>query len=129
MALLVFQRVSSLQINLQKSEVLFTNMTTEQSAELARIFGCRQASLPFTYLGIPLSDKRLPKTTYVPLLHKLNKRLGGWAAKFLSMAGRLVLVNSVLSSLLIYLMTVLKLPQWVTKEIDRVRHRFLWHGA
>lgn len=104
-------------------------MTTEQSAELERIFGCRKASLPFTYLGIPLSDKRLPKTSYLPLLHNLSKRLGGWAARFLSMAGRLVLVNSVLSSLPVYLMTVLKLPQWVIKEIDRIRRRFLWHGA
>lgn len=45
------------------------------------------------------------------------------------MAGRLVLLNSILSSVPIYIMLGLKIPQWVIDEIDKNRRRFLWHGT
>lgn len=80
-------------------------------------------------MGIPLSDRQLPRTAYIPLIEKLNKRLAGWAANFLSIAGRLVLLNSILSSLPMHYMSVLALPAWVLLKIDRIRKRFLWKGA
>lgn len=128
-ALTVFQQVSGLQINLNKSEALFSGVNQDSAAQISAILGCQQKNFPFVYLGIPLSDKRLLRSAYLPLLHRISKRLEGWAAKFLSMAGRLILINSTLSSLPIYFMTVLKLPQWVIQEIDKTRRKFLWHGA
>jgi hypothetical protein len=44
-------------------------------------------------------------------------------------AGRLTLVNSVLSSLVTYHMTVFQISKWALKRIDQIRHRFLWHGS
>ena len=86
-------------------------------------------SLPFTYLGLPLSNKAFHKSTYLPLIHRLNSKLAGWAAAHLSVAGRIVLLNAVLSSLPTYYMTVMRLPQWVIKAIDKIRRHFLWHGV
>lgn len=128
-ALLVFQHVSGLSINLQKSQLLTTHVEEQQGAILGQILGCRLQSFPITYLGIPLSDTRLPRTAYIPLIEKLNKKLGGWAANFLSIAGRLVLLNSILSALPMHYMSVMRLPEWVITEIDRIRRRFLWKGA
>lgn len=91
--------------------------------------GCRLGSFPFIYLGLPLSNKKLTKQAYIPLIQKFNKRLAGWAAKYLSIAGRLVLINAVLSSLPVYFMSCLNIPAWVIKEIDKIRRRFLWHGV
>lgn len=127
--LMVFQEITGLAVNLQKSEVITVNVQQRRQDELVAIIGCKVANLPFTYLGIPLSDWRLPKIAYLLLIYKLNSRLAGWAVRFLSIASRLVLINSILSSLPIYLMFVLKLPQWVINEINRIRRKFLWHGA
>lgn len=55
--LLVFQHVSGLQINLQKSKVIFTEVEQDVAMQLATTFGCRLATFPFIYLGISLSDK------------------------------------------------------------------------
>lgn len=119
--LLVFEQVSGLAINLQKSELLVTNMQDQEATQLASSLSCRLVDFPFIYLGLPLSDRRLPRTAYLNLLTKLSKRLAGWAARFLSIAGRLVLLNSIMSLLPIYYMSVLKLPQWVLDEIDKTR--------
>lgn len=128
-ALIVFQHVSGLSINLDKSELLTTNVAEQQGLGLELILSCKLQSFPITYLGIPLSDKRLPRTAYILLIEKLNKKLGGWAEKFLSIAGRLVLLNSILSALPMHYMSVMRLPEWVIEEIDRIRRRFLWKGA
>ncbi|XP_078150757.1 uncharacterized protein LOC144546100 [Carex rostrata] len=129
LALLVFQQVSGLAINLEKTELLALNTLQENKIEIAAMLNCRLAELPMTYLGIPLSDKRLPKSAYLDLLHKFSKRLGGWASRFLSIAGRLTLLNSILSSLPVHFMSVLKLPEWVILKIDKIRRNFLWHGV
>jgi hypothetical protein len=44
----------------------------------------------------------------------------------MSLAGKLVLTNVVLSSLPIYFMTAFILPKWVIGEIDAIRRNFLW---
>lgn len=80
-------------------------------------------------MGLPLSNKVLPKVVYLPLIHRINGRLSGWAAKHLSIASRLVLLNAVLSVLPTYFIMVLKLPKWVVKQIDKTRRQFLWHGV
>lgn len=96
---------------------------------IASAMDYKLTGFPFIYLRIPLADRRLPRRAYLDLLNKLNKRLAGWAACFLSIAGRLVLLNSILSSLPVYYMSVLNMPQWVLDHIDKIRRPFLWHGA
>jgi hypothetical protein len=45
-----------------------------------------------------------------------------------NVAGRRELVRSVLSSLPVYLLTVIKPPKNFLKELDKLRRRFLWAG-
>ncbi|XP_078179612.1 uncharacterized protein LOC144573737 [Carex rostrata] len=87
--LTVFQRLSGLSVNLSKSELVVSNGTEATNQELANVIGCKLGTFPFTYLGLPLSNSRLPKTAFLPLLHRMNKRLAGWAAAHLSIAGRM----------------------------------------
>ncbi|XP_078150204.1 uncharacterized protein LOC144545511 [Carex rostrata] len=128
-ALYIFENISGLAVNLSKSELLLIKTIQPRANELATLMGCKLGTFPFTYLGLPLFPTKLPKSTYLPLLTRFSTRLTGWAARYLSIAGRLVLLNSVLSSLPVYFMSVLLLPEWVLKEIDKIRRRFLWHGV
>lgn len=128
-ALTVFSKVSGLATNPHKSELLFSDPQPQDTTQLSMVLGCKVSEFPFTYLGLPLSNKRLPKAAYLPLIHKLNSRLAGWAAKHLSIVGRIVLLNAVLSALPLYFMMVLRLPKWVITQIDKIRRRFLWHGV
>lgn len=44
-------------------------------------------------------------------------------------AGRLKLVNSVLSSMPTYSLTVFAPKKWVIKKMDKLRRGFLWKGS
>jgi hypothetical protein len=56
----------------------------------------------------------------------LKKRLSYWENKLLSSGGCLVLINSVLSSLLIFMMSFLEVPTGVLQKLDIIRSRFYW---
>lgn len=47
------------------------------------------------YLGAPMIHGRVIKQTYKDLISRMQARLAFWDKKFLSMAGRLILVQSV----------------------------------
>jgi len=61
-------------------------------------------------------------------MNKVERRLTA-TSNFLSHAGRLELVNSVLSSLPTYAMCTLQLPISVIEYIDRARRHCLWRGS
>jgi hypothetical protein len=78
------------------------------------------------YLGLPLSIKKLTKTDWQGLLDKMDQHLAIWKARLMSKAGRLEMLNSVLTSLAVYMMSVNEMPPWVKKEFDKRRRAWLW---
>lgn len=90
------------------------------------MIGCNETNFPIQYLGMPLTLKRPTKQLFLPLIEKVERRLAGWQSKLLSRGGRLVLVQSVLSTIPIYFMICFKLPKWVLNRIDKGRRLFLW---
>lgn len=71
--------------------------------------------------GLPLHMGKLRKK-------KLSARLPKWKGRLLSKPGRLALVNSVLSSLPTYHLTIFPLSKWAKKKLDRIRRSFLKKG-
>ncbi len=121
-----FSMISGLKINFDKSSIVPINLVSSQASALANFFGCSLHGFPFNYLGLPLSPKALRKSDYLPLAEKVDNRLAGWKALSLSRGGRLVLLNSVLSSIPAYFCSIFKLSVWVTKSIDKIRRDFFW---
>ncbi len=119
-----FSEASGLKINFSKSFIIPINLECSQARDLASIFGCATNGFPFTYLGLPLSPKALCKADYLPLIEKVDKRLAGWKEQLLSRAGRLVLLNSALTSIPTFFCSAFWVPVWVSKAIDRIRRGF-----
>jgi len=59
----------------------------------------------------------------------IDRRLAGWKDSTLSRGGRLILVNSVLTAMPLYMMLCYKIPAWVKNQIDKMRRNFLWKGG
>jgi hypothetical protein len=57
---------------------------------------------------------------------KFEKKLSGWKGKLLSIGGRLVLINSVLTSLVMFMLSFFEVPRGVLERIDYFHSRFLW---
>ena len=98
---------------------------TDQYVEL---FGCKSGDFPIQYLGIPIHFRKLRNAEWRKVEERFERRLSSWKGKHLSIGGRLTLINSVLSSLPMYMMTFFALPKGVQKKLDYFRSRFYWQG-
>lgn len=126
--LLQFSETTGLTINFHKSTFTPIHVDPELSESLAAILGCQVASFPQSYLGLPLSTHKLNLADFFFIIDKVDKRLAGWRGLLLSLAGRAVLVRSVLRALPIYAMSVLLLPAGTLQEIEKRCRAFFWTG-
>ncbi|XP_073355272.1 uncharacterized protein [Aegilops tauschii subsp. strangulata] len=98
-----------LHINFHKSTLIPINTPEDKCNELADIFGCVTACMPFTYLGLPLGTTKPSVLDMTPWVCKAEGRITA-AMSLMSYAGKLALVNSLVTSIAIYPMGVLRLP-------------------
>jgi hypothetical protein len=60
---------------------------------------------------------------------KIAKRIPPWKGKHASSRGRLILINSCLTSLLTFVIGFYHLPLGTHRKMDHARSRFFWRGA
>jgi hypothetical protein len=60
--------------------------------------------------------------------NQFEKKLASWLGKLLSYGDRLVLINSVLTSLPMFLLSFFAIPTGVRKRLDFYRSRFFWQS-
>lgn len=104
------------------------NVDEEKFDILANTVGRSEGTLPFTYLGLPLSLTRPTVADYWPLVSRCERRLSS-ISSFLSQAGRLELTNAVFSALPTFTMCTYLLPKTVVKQVDKFRKHYLWRGC
>lgn len=96
-----FVEIIGLKVSFSKSIMVPINIFEDKLDQLSRTFGCSKGSLPFTYLGLPLSLTKPKLDDFLPVVYKCESRLAN-ISSFLSQAGRLELTNSVLTALPTY---------------------------
>ncbi|GJV39999.1 hypothetical protein Tco_1418439 [Tanacetum coccineum] len=98
----------------------------EALEEFKGVSGLVPSTLPIKYLGVPLISSRLRYRDCKVLVERVQNRINDWKNKYLSFAGRLQLVMSVLSSMHGYWASVFILPAAIIHEIEQLMCGFLW---
>ena len=117
-----------MKINFHKSEIFCFGNAKDMQEEYRHIFGCEIGALPFKYLGIPIHYRKLLNKEWKPVEDRFEKKLSSWIGKLLSYGDRLVLINSVLTSLPMFLLSFFEIPIGVRKRLDFYRSRFFWQS-
>ncbi|XP_026434772.1 uncharacterized protein LOC113332450 [Papaver somniferum] len=123
--LLCFELTSDLKIYFSKSS-LFGVAVDEEVENYAYMLGCKYASFPSIYLGLPLGDKVGGIQKWGNTLEINGKRITSWNGKTIARGGKLTLIKSILASLPIYYLSIFLAPCSITKKIDRIVRNFLW---
>ncbi|KAE8716021.1 RING finger protein [Hibiscus syriacus] len=125
----IFSVLTGLHLNLSKSKLFGINVGSDILDEWARNIGCSVGSFPTDYLGLPLGAVKNSEKLWDPVFANFNRKLTGWKASSLSMAGRLVLIKSVLSSLPIFFLSIFKMPSSICLRLNSLLSNFLWGGG
>lgn len=121
-----FGQALGLHINPSKSTASPIRCDDMDLQHILASFGGKVVAFPLTYLGLPITLSRLRLVHIQFILDRIRARLAGWKGKLLNVAGRRVLVRSVLSALPTFALSVLRAPRKFFDEIDKARRRFLW---
>ncbi|KAK3198663.1 hypothetical protein Dsin_022078 [Dipteronia sinensis] len=111
-----FEVASSLCINFHKSCVVKIGKGGEGTVNWAAILKCAKASLPVSYLGLPLRGRPCSTLFWAELVQRIGNRLAPWKRMFLNKGGRLVLIKAIMSSIPNYYMSVIKMPETLYKS-------------
>ncbi|XP_056697670.1 uncharacterized protein [Spinacia oleracea] len=109
---LLFSQASGLEENLQRQILDELRIPT--------------GDFPFRYLGVPLSTKKLAYIQCKPLIDRVLARAKSWTTRYLSYAGRLQLVKTILLSLQSFWCQIFVLPKKVIREIQRYCRVYMW---
>jgi hypothetical protein len=124
-----YEKMSGLKINFNKSEALMVSHDCEKAIEFADMMNYATGVWPIKYLGVPVTSSNLHVIVWLPVDEKLVKRLDGWKGSALSFGGKLILINSSLSSIPTYYMSMYLLPKTILKKMDRTRKKIFWQGG
>jgi hypothetical protein len=120
-----FAESTGLKVNYHKSNLVPINMDNERLIHFAATLNWKIGSFAFTYLGLPLCITRPALEHFIPMIQRVQSRLGG-IADFLNYGGKLQLVKSVLSSLPIFFMCCFEVPITVKEQVIKYMRHCLW---
>lgn len=78
------------------------------------------------YLRLPEHFGRRKRELFTLIVNRIKQKAQNWSSKFLSPAGKLILLKSVLSTMPSYAMFCFKLPMSLCKKIQSALTRFWW---
>ncbi|KAL9679888.1 hypothetical protein QQ045_017759 [Rhodiola kirilowii] len=117
-------------LNPEKSSIIFPNsFPSSRQAEILSLTRFSEGVLPVPYLGAPLFRGRVRIDMFTDLVDKVTARIGVWMKRFLSMGGRVTLVNSVLSAIGVHCMLVLPIPLTVLNRLSSLMANFIWDSG
>lgn len=123
-----FEDLSGLIVNFDKSKAMVSRMVPRQKClKLAAMSSISFAGNLGKYLGLPLLQGRVKNSGFNFLIDKLKSRLSGWKGKLLNKPGRITLAKAILTSMLVYNMQFVWLPNGICDDIDRIIHNFIRH--
>lgn len=123
----IYEAVSGQKINPQKSAITFSARTPP--AVRTRVKETMEISLEGgigKYLGLPEQFGRRKRDIFASILDRIKQKSHIWTARFLSGAGKQVMLKSVLDAMPCYAMSCFKLPLSLCKQIQSALTRFWW---
>ncbi|XP_058776449.1 uncharacterized protein LOC131650760 [Vicia villosa] len=123
-----FSEATGLRVNPTKCKIYFRGLTDQMQHDLATAIKFGMGKLPFKYLGVPLSTRKLTINQCQPIIDKMLEKIQHWSASMLSYVGRKQLVKSTLMSIAGYWMQAFPLPKTIIQRIEVICKNFLWSG-
>ncbi len=122
----IYGRASGAKVNIEKSEIMYIGKDKAGRIEI----GLKEKKDYIRVLGVNLGieDREGRDLQYEGIVNSIRKTLGFWKMRGLKLRGKVIVVNALVMSKLVYVMNVLDVPERVMKDVERLVSEFLWGG-
>ncbi|WZY68165.1 hypothetical protein YC2023_000405 [Brassica napus] len=122
-----YEEASGQSINNSKSSISFSRKTPQElRAKIKEELSIQKEGGVEKYLGLPEHFGRRKKDLFTSIVDRIIQKGSSWSNRFLSKAGKLTMLKSVLSPIPSFAMTCFKLPISLCKRIQSAVTRFWW---
>lgn len=119
-----YEQVSGQRVNWLKSKIFFFNTPPLKQREINRIPGMKLGTLPSKFLGIPLFGGANKSAIRKNLVESCFNKLEGWKSKWLTLAGKILMLKTIVSAIPIFSMACLKIPNKIINVIKQKMRNF-----
>jgi len=117
-----FERGSGAKLNRSKTEALWLGSWKDRTDEPLGLAWVRKTKI----LGIVFGTRDVERDNWEPRLSKLDKCVSSWKNRPLSMIGKVLVLNILGFSKLLFVSSILAPPKWVYDRINQIIWPFLW---
>ena len=121
-----YGRASGAKVNIEKSEIMYIGENREEREEIRMKENKGYMKVLGVNLGIEEKEGR--DRQYEGIVNRIRKTLGFWKRRGLKLKGKVIVVNCLIMSKLVYVMNVMDVPEKVMKEVGGMVSDFLWDG-
>eukprot|EP00253_Pinus_taeda_P007380 PITA_07380 len=124
-------KVSGALVNENKSEVYSWNTDHQDLTNIANTLGFKGHSHweRIRYLGLPIISGVNKRSLWTDIICKFKSKISKWGGHWLTKGGKVILIKSQLSSLIIYQAAFLLAPRNIMDQISSLIRNFLWQGG
>ena len=125
--LLEYEQASGQKINTTKSSITFSSKTPQNVKEEAmRILNISKEGGTGKYMGLPEHFGRRKRDIFTSIVDRIRLKASSWSTRRLSKAGKMTMMQSVLTAIPNHSMSCFQLPVSLCKRIQSVLTRFWW---
>ena len=117
-----FERGSGAKLNRTKTEALWLGAWRDRPDEPLGLSWVKKAKI----LGIVFGSVNVDRDNWEPRLSKLDQCVSRWKNRSLSLIGKVLILNILGFSKLLFVSAILSPRQWVYDRINRIIWPFLW---
>jgi hypothetical protein len=122
-----YEKASGQRFNREKTSLFFSkNTPLEVRDNLKSLVGVNSTQSYEKYLGLPSLIGRSRVRSFKSIEGRIWERLNGWKEKFLTQAGKEVLLKVVIQAIPTFAMSVFQLPKVLCNKINSLMARFWW---
>ncbi|XP_035547372.1 uncharacterized protein LOC118348908 [Juglans regia] len=122
----LYEKGSGQVINKDKSAIFFSKNTTLMTQQQIKSLAGVQSTSNFEkYLGLPSLVGRKKIASFHSLIDRTWSRVSNWRTKFLSAAGKEILLKAVLQAIPTYAMGMFLLPASITRRLNQILRRWI----
>lgn len=123
----LYEEASGQSINTEKSAVTFSHLTPlTLRATVKETLSIQKEGGTGKYLGLPELFGRKKRDLFSSIIDRIQQKAAGWSNRFLSTAGKMTMLKSVLTPIPSFAMTCFQLPVSLCMRIQAALTRFWW---
>ena len=125
-----YEQASGQCINKSKSSITFSSKTRpEVKTRVRAALDISNDGVMGKYLGLPEHFGRRKRDIFASIVDRIRQRSHSWSSRYLSSAGKLVPLKTVLAALPSYAMSCFNLPKSLCNQIQSAMTRFWWDAT